>query len=83
MLLALIRRSHALCSALLEVLNNPEMVVQLGVVDGRVAELTFVLNLCALLDQELDDEQVVVHRGVVQRRHAQEVFRVKLGTFFN
>ena len=58
-------------------------MVQLGVVDGRVAELTFVLNLCALLDQELDNEQVVVHRGVVQRRHAQEVFRVKLGTFFN
>lgn len=44
---------------------EPEMVIQLGVVDGRVAELTLVLNLCTFLDEELDNEEMVVHGSVM------------------
>ena len=45
--------------------SKPEMVIQFGIVDGRVAELTLVLNLWTFLDEELNNEKMIVHGSVV------------------
>ena len=80
MIRTLVAGSQTLGPALLQVLDDPEVVVELGVVDGSVAELALVLNSGALFDQELDNQKVVVHGGIVQSCHPQEVPGIKLGS---
>ena len=59
-----------------EIVDNLEVVVQLGVVDGRVAELTFLVDRRAAIDQVLHNKKVIVHCREVQGSHSEEIFCV-------
>jgi len=64
------------CTLLCEVVDNVKVVMQFGVINGRVAEFAFTVDLRSSFDQVLHNRKVIVHGCEMQGGHSKEIFCV-------
>jgi len=72
----ILRNRRTVCTLLCQVVDYVEVVMQFGVIDGRVAEFAFAVDLRSSFDQVLHNWEVIVHGCEMQGGHPKEIFCV-------